>query len=124
MNTVSRENTATILAALRLFQDTYRDVDAEQIREKFPEHFHDVQPLSTEDIDTLCQQINNPEKNTFTFTEEEIGVLLRGLTFALDMGEENYFAFYPDADGYSDGDQDKDAAARLIALALRDRLGS
>jgi hypothetical protein len=63
-------------------------------------------------------------KNTFTFTEGEIRVLLRGLTFALDMGEENYFAFYPDADDYSDGDQELDEAARVVAQSLRERLGS
>ena len=63
------------------------------------------------------------ELHTATFTDEELDVILRGLTFALDIGEDTYFAFCPDADDYSDGDQEKDEKARQIAQALRERWG-
>lgn len=52
------ENKATILAALRLFQKTYRDKDAKVIRKDWPEHFYDIAPLGSEDIDALCEEIN------------------------------------------------------------------
>jgi len=68
-------DTATILAALRLFQRTYEDCDAAAIAEAFPEHFEFgtrvfdeqgqvieqpviPQPLGSEDIDLLCERIN------------------------------------------------------------------
>jgi hypothetical protein len=44
--------------------------------------------------------------HTVVLTNEEVEVLLRGLTFALDVRKDTYFAFYPDADDYSDGDQE------------------
>jgi hypothetical protein len=56
------------------------------------------------------------------FINEEVSVIRRALRFALDMGEDTYFAFFPDADDYSDGDQDKDEAARVVAKSLIDRL--
>ena len=59
---------------------------------------------------------------SLNFTNEEIRIIRRALRFALDMGEDTYFAFYPDADDYSDGDQDKDEAARAVAQSLIDRL--
>jgi hypothetical protein len=68
---------ATILAALRLFQDTYRDCGAVQIADAWPMHFNvqspggevggqDVEdellveppPLGSEDVDDLCERIN------------------------------------------------------------------
>lgn len=54
----SKENTATILAALRLFQREYEGQDAATIRKCWPEHFKGVRPLSTEDIDILCEELN------------------------------------------------------------------
>ncbi len=54
---------------------------------------------------------------TLELSEEQIQVILRGLTFALDMGD-TYFAFWPGEDGYSDGDQEKDENARKIAQEL------
>jgi hypothetical protein len=57
-------------------------------------------------------------------TSEEVSLIRRALRFALDMGEDTYFAFFPDADDYSDGDQDKDEAARSVAQSLIDRLPS
>lgn len=56
---------ATILAALRMFQEKYKDCSAGTIQADFPEHFEidangDVEPmpLGTEDIDSLCESIN------------------------------------------------------------------
>jgi len=54
-----RKNAATILAALRLFQNYYMGRDAATIRHDWPEHFADVDPLSAEEIDTLCEEINS-----------------------------------------------------------------
>jgi len=61
--------------------------------------------------------------HTVVFTSEEVNVILRGLTFALDMGQDTYFAFYPGQGGYSDGDQERDERARTVAQDLRERLG-
>ena len=57
-------------------------------------------------------------------SNEEVGVIRRALRFALDLGEDAYFAFFPNADDYSDGDQDQDEAARSVAQSLIDRLPS
>lgn len=53
-----REDLATILAALRLFQRTYAGQKAAAIRKDWPEHFRGIRPLSTEDIDRLCEEMN------------------------------------------------------------------
>jgi hypothetical protein len=56
---IGQENRATILAALRLFQDTFEDQDAEQIRaSKYGEYFREIMPLGTDDIDLLCADIS------------------------------------------------------------------
>jgi len=62
---------ATILAALRLFQREYEDMDAVQIADAWPMHFNvqtrsqyedsatvEPMPLGTMDIDALCERIN------------------------------------------------------------------
>lgn len=49
---------ATVLAALREMQAVWEGKDAKTMREAFPDHFHDVKPLGTEDISTLCERIN------------------------------------------------------------------
>ncbi|MGI2907149.1 hypothetical protein [Tolypothrix sp. VBCCA 56010] len=49
---------ATILASLRLFQQQAGNVD---IAEMFPDHFIDVSPLSSVEIDDLCEAINLAE---------------------------------------------------------------
>ena len=68
---------ATILAALRMFQRRYEDCDATAIANDWPDHFeidetHRVfdrdgqcieqpvipEPLGSEDIDRLCEEIN------------------------------------------------------------------
>jgi hypothetical protein len=56
-------NLATVLAALRLFQRTYEDHEAKDIYDAFPDHFAPVngkqpEPLSTDDIDALCVDLN------------------------------------------------------------------
>jgi hypothetical protein len=57
---LNTEDKATVLAALRLFQRTYEDKDAEIIHADWKEHFNNgsIMPLSTEDIDALCEKIN------------------------------------------------------------------
>lgn len=47
---------STVLAALRVFQDLIDDDELENYR-RLP-HFDDVEPLTSEQIDTLCEEIN------------------------------------------------------------------
>lgn len=61
--TFNKSDIATILAALRNFQNLYRGKNARDIRNDWPEHFtanngRAIAPLGTDDIDTLCQDIN------------------------------------------------------------------
>ena len=58
-----KEELATVLAALRMFQRNYEDRDAFHIRRDWPEHFRTnggrtIKPLGSEDIDALCERIN------------------------------------------------------------------
>ena len=46
----------TLLAALRLFQQHFDTQDA--AAEAFPDHFADHPPLTTDQIDHLCQMLN------------------------------------------------------------------
>ena len=55
---VNGEDVATILAALRFFQEEYEGKSARTIREEWPNHFQGIKPLSTEDISDLCERIN------------------------------------------------------------------
>ena len=55
---LNSEDIATILAALRFFQERYENVDAVILREDWPNHFDGIKPLSTEDISELCERIN------------------------------------------------------------------
>ncbi len=52
------EDVATILAALRSFQERYENIPARAMREDWPRHFRGVKPLGTEDISELCERIN------------------------------------------------------------------
>ena len=59
---------ATILVALRMFQRHYEDVDANGIIGDWPDYFSSDAndglpgaPLGSEDIDTLCEEINCDE---------------------------------------------------------------
>jgi hypothetical protein len=54
---------ATILAALRCFQERYEGSNGKAIVEDWPDHFTNargkrIRPLGTEDIGTLCERIN------------------------------------------------------------------
>jgi hypothetical protein len=54
---------ATMLAALRMFQQYYEGQSAEAIRDVQSEHFIDhkgnwIMPLGTDDIDVLCESLN------------------------------------------------------------------
>jgi hypothetical protein len=49
---------ATILAALRCFQERYENCSVDVIREDWPNHFEGIEPLGTENISTLCERIN------------------------------------------------------------------
>jgi hypothetical protein len=49
---------ATILAALRHFQASSRDVPALSDGD----HFHEFTPLSADEIDDLCERLNTPKK--------------------------------------------------------------
>ena len=52
--------TATILASLRMFQRHLDDDEYEHSHDPDPHrgHFDDVPPLTSEQIDGLCQEIN------------------------------------------------------------------
>lgn len=57
-------NLATVLAALRLFQRHYENVHGDDIRREWPEQFtanngDAIEPLSTDDIDALCVDLNS-----------------------------------------------------------------
>jgi hypothetical protein len=56
--TLDKSDLATILAALRCFQEKYENWNAKAIREDWPDHFEGVKPLGTEDISELCERIN------------------------------------------------------------------
>jgi hypothetical protein len=53
--TLTDRDLATVLASLRHFQN---DVNEDQRKEAFPEHFDKQDPLSNEEIDILCIQLN------------------------------------------------------------------
>jgi len=65
------DGVSTIVAALRLFQRSYRYRDDEALSEDFPEIFTAEHlrfgvvvrpaPLRTDDIDDLCEQLNGLE---------------------------------------------------------------
>jgi hypothetical protein len=57
-------NLATVLAAVRLFQRHYENVHGDDIRREWPEQFTAnnggaIEPLSTDDIDALCVDLNS-----------------------------------------------------------------
>lgn len=53
-----KSDLATILAALRFFQEQYDNRSARVIREDWPDHFVGIKPLGTDDISTLCERLN------------------------------------------------------------------
>ena len=57
---LTKEETATVLAALRMWQADVVEEDSFPI--DFCDHFTDVLPLTTEEIDALCEKINLGEE--------------------------------------------------------------
>ena len=56
---MSPKETATVLAALRSWQDELEDMGGAALaRGCRPEHFADVEPLTHDEIDTLCEELN------------------------------------------------------------------
>lgn len=60
---LDKSDIATILAALRLFQEKYENDDEHAVYEDWEEHFTDddgelIAPLGSDDINTLCEEIN------------------------------------------------------------------
>jgi len=58
--TIEPRALATILAALRYFQDEFQAMDAEELAELFPQ-FAKERPLTPAEIDALCERLNTPE---------------------------------------------------------------
>jgi len=54
INLTDREH-ATVIAALRHFQN---DLNEDQRKEAYPEHFCLNLPLNNQEIDSLCERIN------------------------------------------------------------------
>ena len=55
---LTNQETAQVLAALRLWQDMHLDVSSEDIRGEWPDHFDNSDPMGLESIDALCEKIN------------------------------------------------------------------
>ena len=56
MNNLNYQEVSSILAGLRILQDHIETGTLKDYR-KLP-HFEDIQPLSSNQIDTLCENIN------------------------------------------------------------------
>lgn len=54
INKFTDREIATILAALRHWQATVNDAE----RDVFPHFYEDIEPLSDEEIDALCELMN------------------------------------------------------------------
>lgn len=54
MTEVTSRDLATILAALRHWQSTVKNGE----RDKFPHFSKEIEPLSDDEIDTLCELLN------------------------------------------------------------------
>ncbi len=53
---LNKQETATVLAALRHFQTQHRHVSPEYL--KSLDHFEDVDPMTSIEIDELCERLN------------------------------------------------------------------
>lgn len=60
--TVSPSDLATILAALRYFQDEFQTTQPAELMALFPQ-FDMAPPISTADIDALCERLNTAEED-------------------------------------------------------------
>lgn len=63
---ISNKETATILAALRYWQ---QDLDAND-EPPISDHFYDEEPLTSCEIDVLCEHINATESRALTLAEK------------------------------------------------------
>lgn len=57
MKTLNYQEASSLLAGLRILQDMIEDGTFEEYHRKLP-HFDDVEPLTSEQIDELCEQLN------------------------------------------------------------------
>lgn len=91
---------ATVLAGLRSIQGRMRppflcgeltdERQVKYIKETFPEQFHDVEPLSDEEIDALCEKLNAPASHD----QKEYKALLTNLrAWASSLQKTNFSAF-------------------------------
>lgn len=69
-NKLTYKELSTVLAALRLFQN---NVEAGETLPKDFNHFDEVAPLTTEEIDDLCERLNT-EEGDFTALKRERGL--------------------------------------------------
>lgn len=60
MKTLNYQETSSLLAGLRILQDMIEDGTLKEYPRNIP-HFDDVEPLSSEQIDELCEQLNTSE---------------------------------------------------------------
>jgi hypothetical protein len=60
---LNAQELATILAALRVFQREVGGFDVRDIKRYWWEHFRDVQPLTSGQIDSLCERLNTEGLN-------------------------------------------------------------
>lgn len=57
MKNLNNKETTSVLAGLRILQDMIEDGTLENYPRKLP-HFDDIEPLTTEQIDSLCEDIS------------------------------------------------------------------
>ena len=58
--TLNPAELATVLAALRYFQDEFQCTDSTELADLFP-HFTDHRVLTTAEIELLCERLNAPD---------------------------------------------------------------
>lgn len=58
---LTRQEIATILAALRNWQEITTPEAGNVPGELYPDIFEDIDPLNTDEIDELCERINTVE---------------------------------------------------------------
>jgi len=58
---LTQRELATILAALRNWQDVTSDTGGNDPRELSPDHFTDCEPLDFDEIEDLCERLNTGE---------------------------------------------------------------
>lgn len=60
MKQLSYSELSTLLAGLRMLQDSIEEGGPDEFYRRFP-HFDDVEPLTSEQIDDLCERLNTSE---------------------------------------------------------------